>query len=493
MSNEDFNRDSRSSREGLLALSQAEKLSKQMDDILYNNPFVTLYEVRKRLVPYCITEKYGPMVQGFINQSIDRGLTWQSAPPFKNWLREIYEHEKMVRSGPDGPTSVTHLGTLTGSSTSHKGMHIEDLAPDFFIKNSLAGVDSVIIGGRWFGKTCMWGQQFAKEWMLGYKRHVVSGIECLNPKDFYIDGKPHYHQSNLKSENFMDICKIQLEYLNSGQGMQTIKIGFDEASQEMNKQRSMAKAALDQDNFLAIERHFGGSSDWLFQDPRNIPLSLERFATLKFVKLSRKTVYCTKNLGGYIQMTHVFGLKGLEQLRAKNAPRFEYPVTGKPDFSSWDIDMVSLRFNVNKLSSHMTAEVDDARSDEDKIVDAQIRFFKSVLVVLDIENKKKSGQNGITRAGFIKGLAIWLDMWMEEHGRSGKIEMPISYPTISSVIPETLNVTPDVLSKQVSKVRRERKKANKTWDPSMQVSEDDHKWMRAVLGDDAADNLEIIG
>jgi len=116
----EYNKDNASKREGMLALSQSEKLTKQMDMMMYDNPFTTLLEVRRQLTPYCISQDYGPMVQNWIDEAIYLGLTWQNAYETKDYLRKVYEHEKMVRGGPDGPKNISQFGTLTAAGSGRK-------------------------------------------------------------------------------------------------------------------------------------------------------------------------------------------------------------------------------------------------------------------------------------------------------------------------------------------------------------------------------------
>jgi hypothetical protein len=483
---DEYDRDTQSKREGMLALSQSQKLTEQMDRIMYENPFTTLIEVRRRLAPYCITPRYDKLVQNLIDEAIDYGLTWQIALPFKDFLRRIYENEKAIRGGPNGPKNISQFGTLTASRSGPKGLLRGRISPEFFVEYLSPGIDALVIADKGFGKTCFVGQDMIIPWIDTLQKHVVSGIECLNPRDFYIEDKPFYHRAPVKSQNFITIAKLQLESLESDEHcIQTIMLANDEASQDMNKQRSMTMEALAQDSFLAIERHFGVASVWIYQTERNVPMSLAQFATMRYVKQTRKTVLSTINIGDYVEITHVRGLKGLEQLKRDGSRYFDYPTIGKPDFSPWDIDMSRLRHFVNQLSMKMIDEKADPGASNDTALEAQIRFFKAVLLFLMKEADRGKPSGLPSRADVIKVLGLWYRAWMLENGRSGKTTAQVNLPMLCSVIPEELNVTPSVISKTIGKLARHMAKNEEKWTVESNCSEEERQMMLEIMGDDA--------
>ena len=181
----------------------------------------------------------------------------------------------------------------------------------------------------------------------------------------------------------------------------------------------------------------------------------------------------------------------MEQLRKVGARRFEYPVQGKPDFTTWDIDMILLRYKVNNLISRLTVEVDDAKSDLDKIVDAQLRFFTALYTVLKTEAAKGEQRLRVSRGDLIKSLALWSLWWMEEHGKSGKTTATVNHPMLCSVIPDEWDINPNIISKRVSEIRRDMKNNPEQWVMSGELSDEEVERIRKVLGDDAAD--DIIG
>lgn len=493
MSNDnEYNKDTASKREGMLALSQSEKLTKQMDVMMYDNPFTTLLEVRRQLTPYCITKDYGSMVQNWIDEAIDLGLTWQNAYETKDYLRKIYEHEKMIRGGPDGPKNISQFGTLTAASRGPKGISRHRVSPVFFVEYLQPGIDALVVADKGFGKTCFDGQDMIVPWIDEYQRHVVSGIECLNPRDFYIGDKPFYHRAPVKSQNFITIAKLQLESLQSdSQCGQTIMMVNDEASQDMNKQRSMTMEALAQDAFLAIERHFYVASVWNYQTERNIPASLAQFATMRYVKQTRKTVLSTIQIGDYVEMTSVRGLKGLEQLKKerklnKNVRLFDYPTIGKPDFSPWDIDMARLRNFVNTVSTRMMEEKTDPGASNDTAVEAQIRFFKSVLLFLMKESERNKPSGLPTREDVIKVLGLWYRAWMMEYGKSGKVQAAVSLPMICSVVPDELGISPNIISKNMAKLAKHMIKNEEQWTIDSTCSDEERQMLIEIMGDDAS-------
>ena len=325
-------------------------------------------------------------------------------------------------------------------------------------------------------------------WVDEYKRHVVSGIQCLNPEAFKIDGTQLYHQHQLKTEALKKVCLIQLDSLDKRALLELILFGNDEASQEMDKHRQMTTAHVDTENFMAIARHFYVSTVWMYQTRRKVPPSVLSFATMEFTKLSRKKILSCIEVparrGNFTEITLIGGLNGLEWLKKHNRRRFEYPVVGKPDFTSWDINMIALRHKVNEITSDNPIDIVQGSTMEENIVESQRSFFKAVLSFLESEISKKD-PNRVGREDIIKGLAYWLYQWMEENGRSGKKTAKINYATMSSLLPDQLEITPNVLSKKVSEIALDMQKHPDKWTFTDAANDDEKAMINRGLGKDA--------
>jgi hypothetical protein len=74
---------------------------------------------------------------------------------------------------------------------------------------------------------------------------------------------------------------------------------------------------------------------------------------------------------------------------------------------------------------------------------------------------------------------------MLENGRSGKISAQVNLPMLCGVIPEELNVTPSVISKNIGKLARHMAKNEEKWTIESNCSDEERQLMIEIMGDDA--------